>query len=199
MTHRLQITNSRKELFYMEHYEGIESVSSTEKYGVRAEDVQRVYDALPPRVRRGRNRLNSLIKGAIVCVSRMGEDVEYLIGKIDVYYRSEEGRGAYPRLANTWLQDEGWEEHEDLWNPDRAREANRRDMLGTTFHGVVNDNSVDREESQRQEFIDSHDDAEVAKAAMSIIDDRSNGYNSVDAVLGATLGRMLLAKKLKEG
>jgi len=184
----------------MEHYEGIESVSSTEKYGVRAEDVQRVYDALPKRVRRGRNRLNSLIKGAIVCVSRQGEDVDYLIGKIDTYYRSEEGRGSYPRLANTWLQDEGWDEHEDLWNPDRAREANRTDLLGATLHGEISANAcIEREESLRQKFIDSHSDAEVAKAAMSIVDDRSNGYNSVDAVLGATLGRMLLAKKLKEG
>jgi len=181
----------------MEDYIGIQTVSSVEIYKVNKADAKRVYDSIPKRVRRGRGRLEWLIKAAICCISAQGEDIDYLIGKIDTYYRSEEGRGSHPRLANTWLQDEGWDEHEDLWNPERAREANRRDGHGQVLHGQLDIGNLESDEEERKNFIESHSDKEVSVAAIKVIDDLSNGYATIDQVLGSTYGKMLLARQLK--
>jgi len=174
----------------------IDEVSSSETWKISRDDAKKIHEAFPPRVRRGFNRLQSLIKRAIVIISEEGEDLEYLIGKIDVYYKSEEGRGRFARLACTWLQDEGWTEHEDLWNPDRARENVIADKIGKTFCGYDED-EVRRGEVARTKFIMEHSQDDLNKACDVIISDLTNGYTNTEKILNTTMGRMLLAKQLK--
>jgi len=172
-------------------------ISSSETWSVSREDAKKVHEAFPPRVRRGFNRLQSLIKKAIVMVSESGEDIEYLIGKIVSYYASEEGRGKYARIACTWLNDEGWTEHEDLWNPDRAREKAHRDIMGKLFYKPQEDD-IQKQEDGRVEFIQQQTQEQLDEACSKIIDDPSNGYKDCDKIINSTRGRMLLAKQLEK-
>jgi len=175
----------------------IDEVSTSESWAISRVDAKRVHDAIPDHVRRGFNRLQSLIKRALVIVFEDGEDVEYLIGKIEAYYASEEGRGRFARLSCTWLQDEGWTEHEDLWNPDRAREARHNDKVGKTFFKELEDKDIEREEDSRREYILKQPQSDLDIACDAIIADKSNGYKTSDKIINSTLGRMLLVKRLK--
>jgi hypothetical protein len=177
----------------------IDEVSSSETWNISREDAKRIHEAFPDRVRRGFNRLQSLIKRAIVLVRDEGEDLEHLIGKIELYYGSEEGRGKYARLACTWLADEGWTEHEDLWNPERALEARHNDKVGKLYCGVLDDlDKVEDDENSRKDFILNQTQEDLDRACDVIILDKTNGYTTSDKIINTTFGRILLVKQLKK-
>ena len=98
--------------------------SPSAMYCVSHDDVERVFQGIPPRMKRKPRALRRAIRQALAVAGSRIERVAcggahpidvWLAMKIQAYANSPEGKGKYWRPLDHWLRDGGYDEPAEAW------------------------------------------------------------------------------------